>query len=174
MNEKCQLVEEIFQDAVQQLLVANPNQVEKLHGALQFVKAVLPSVFEMIDTASKKALVAPVKKTDSWKQCLEIFHGVSCFLCQKVEVPVALPNKKELLKQGKQFVVVMDKPTLDVSLLPPALDALPAPPAPPVLVALPALVEQPDSDGLMSSIVEKTNSNKVSEETHQVTDQVVQ
>ena len=97
-EQKQHLVLQIVQAAKEKILVDHPTKLDKLHLAIQSIESLLPSVFEAIDTASKKALVTPVKKTDSWKQVLEVFHGLSCFVCQKVEVPVAMPSKKNVAK----------------------------------------------------------------------------
>jgi len=109
-KEKEVLFLHLLQDAKQKVLEQNPLLSEQLDKTVEFANVVLPSVLETIAVASSNALAAPVKKSDNWKQCLEVPHLLSCFSCYHVEAPVAMPNKKEYTQLGTQPVVVQKKP----------------------------------------------------------------
>jgi len=125
-QEKHDLILRIVDDAKQQALSKDPSLSEDLSTAMKFVESALPSVLETIAIASKNARL---QKTDSWKQCLEVFHAVTCISCLRVEVPVVIPNKKKMSQLVKKDMPT-EKTTIseDARLLPDLLEPTPVTP----------------------------------------------
>jgi len=102
-QEKHDVILRIVYDAKHQALLKNPSLSEDLNAAMTFLESVLPSVLESIAVASQNARL---QKTDSWKQCLEVFRAVTCISCLRVEVPVVIPNKKKMTQLVKKDMPV--------------------------------------------------------------------
>ena len=124
-EEKCKLLSQIFQDVKEAMCLANPSVSQKTEESFALLQKYLYSVVQVVEVASTATRVQPVKN-DSWTQCCELFHLLTCSSCLKVEVPVALPVPKGQLQKEIQVDV---KPQIVLKQVPevPTPDVVPTP-----------------------------------------------